>query len=293
MMRYIQKLADKDVGLTKSMISLGSCTMKLNAAVEMIPCSWPEFTSIHPFAPKSQVQGYLEMIKELEEMLCVITHFDACSLQPNSGASGEYAGILAIKQYHESRKDFGRKVCLIPRSAHGTNPATAAMCGMEIIVVDSDEHGNVDVEDLKKKAYENKDKLACIMITYPSTHGVFESEIKTITKTIHDCGGKVYIDGANMNAMLGNTAPGLIGGDVCHLNLHKTFSIPHGGGGPGVGPICVHKDLAPFLPNHPLVEIDEHKGTAVSSAPYGSASILPIPYTYIKLCGNKGLLDSS
>lgn len=226
-------------------------------------------------------------------MLIVITGFEACSLQPNSGASGEYAGLLAIQNYHESRGDFQRKICLIPRSAHGTNPATAAMCNMEIVIVNSDEQGNVDVEDLKAKANLHKDNLSCLMITYPSTHGVFEDEIKTITKAIHDNGGKVYIDGANMNAMMGNTAPGLVGGDVCHLNLHKTFSIPHGGGGPGVGPICCTKDLAPFLPNHKLILIGDLKGTAVSSAPYGSASILPIPFGYIKLVGKKGLLDSS
>ena len=292
-MRYIQKLADKDVGLTKSMIPLGSCTLKLNPAVTMIPVSWPHFGGIHPFAPREQTQGYQEMIDELEDMLCVITDFHSCSLQPNSGAQGEYAGILSIKQFHESRGEGHRNVCLIPMSAHGTNPATAALCGMKIVAVKSDPNGNVDVDDLKAKAEKHSDNLAALMITYPSTHGVFETEIKTICNTIHEHGGKVYLDGANMNAMLGHSSPGSVGADVCHLDLHKTFSIPHGGGGPGIGPICCTEDLAPFLPCHPVIPIDGNKGLPVSAATYGSASILPISYGFIKLLGKEGLWRSS
>ena len=293
MMRYIQTLADKDVGLTKSSITLGSCTMKLNAAVEMMPVSWPEFNGLHPFAPADQTKGYQEMIEELEEMLCVITHFDACSLMPNSGANGEYSGLLTIKSLHEANGEGHRNICLIPTSAHGTNPASAAMCGMKIVAVKSDANGNVDVENLRELAEKHKDNLAALMITYPSTHGVFESEIKNICSTIHENGGRVYLDGANMNALMGNSGPGFIGADVCHLNLHKTFSIPHGGGGPGIGPICCTKELAPFLPTHPMRQVGENTGPPVSAAPYGSASILPISYGFIKLAGKKGLLDSS
>jgi len=286
-------LADKDVGLTKSSITLGSCTMKLNAVVEMLPVSWPEFNSIHPYAPADQTEGYIEMIKELEEMLCVITHFHSCSVQPNSGANGEYAGLLTIKKFHESQGEAHRNICLIPTSAHGTNPASAAMCGMKIVAVKSDENGNVDVKDLKAQAEKHKDNLAALMITYPSTHGVFESEIKNITSIVKENGGRVYLDGANMNALMGNSGPGFIGGDVCHLNLHKTFSIPHGGGGPGIGPICCTEELSPFLPNHPMRSTGTSSGAPVSAAPYGSASILPISYGFIKLLGKKGLLDSS
>lgn len=283
MLRYIQKLADKDIGLTKSMIPLGSCTMKLNATVEMIPVSWPEFNSIHPFAPPHQTEGYKQMIDELSEYLLSITGFDAISMQPNSGAQGEYAGLLTIRNFHIANGQKQRDVCLIPKSAHGTNPATAALCGMKIVPVESDEKGNVDVEDLKKKAEQHKDKLAAVMITYPSTHGVFEESIVEITKTIHKYGGRVYIDGANMNAMMGHSSPQKIGGDVCHLNLHKTFTIPHGGGGPGMGPICCTAELEPHLPGHAINPVDGRTSGAVSSAPYGSASILPIPHAYIAL----------
>jgi glycine dehydrogenase len=293
MMRYIQKLADKDVGLTKSMIPLGSCTMKLNAAVEMIPVSWPEFANIHPFAPNHQAEGYLQMIKELSESLLAATGFEAISMQPNSGASGEYAGLLTIRNFHKANGEHHRDVCLIPQSAHGTNPATANMLGMKIVVIKTDEYGNCDVVDLKAKAEKYKDHLAATMITYPSTHGVFEDDILEITETIHKYGGRVYIDGANMNAMLGHTSPQKIGGDVCHLNLHKTFTIPHGGGGPGMGPICCTAELEPHLPGHAIHPIDGRATHAVSSTPYGSASILPIPHAYITLCGKEGLHDSS
>jgi glycine dehydrogenase len=292
MLRYIQKLADKDVGLTKSMIPLGSCTMKLNATVEMIPLSWPEFSSIHPFAPSHQTVGYQEMISELSEALCAITGFDAVSIQPNSGASGEYAGLLTIQKFHEANGASHRNVCLIPKSAHGTNPASAALIGLKIVPVNTDENGNVDLADIREKAEKYKDSLSCVMITYPSTHGVFEEDIKNITQIIHECGGRVYIDGANMNAMLGHTSPGVIGGDVCHLNLHKTFAIPHGGGGPGMGPICCTKELAPHLPGHAIIPVDGRVSGAVSSAPYGSASILTISHAYITLLGKKGIAKS-
>jgi len=291
MMRYIKSLENKDLSLNTSMISLGSCTMKLNAASEMMPLSWAHWSKIHPFAPKEQTGGYQHIVDELGKYLCEITAFDACSLQPNSGAQGEYAGLLTIKSYHESRGDHHRNVMLIPISAHGTNPASAVMAGMKVIVVKALENGYIDVEDLKVKAQQHSANLSGIMITYPSTYGVYEESVKDITAIIHQHGGQVYMDGANMNAQVGLTAPGLIGADVCHLNLHKTFSIPHGGGGPGMGPICVKKHLAEFLPGH--VEIKSKqvtgKNNAVSAAPYGSASILLISYGYIRMLGNEGV----
>jgi len=286
MMRYIKQLENKDLSLNTSMISLGSCTMKLNAATEMIPVSWPAFSSLHPFAPSSQTLGYQEMAKELSAYLCQTTGFTACSLQPNSGAQGEYAGLLTIRAYHEYHQASFRNIVLIPISAHGTNPASAVMAGFKVIVVSCDAAGNIDMKDLKDKALLHKDKLGALMITYPSTHGVFEETIMDICSTIHEFGGLVYMDGANMNAQVGLTSPGIIGADVCHLNLHKTFAIPHGGGGPGMGPICVNDKLAPFLPGH----ITEHsKMGAVSAAPIGSASILLISYAYIKMLGATGL----
>ncbi len=274
------------------MISLGSCTMKLNAATELIPVSWPEFSSIHPFAPASQTKGYQYIITKLEEYLSKITGFNACSLQPNSGAQGEYAGLLTIRAYHADRKESHRNVVLIPISAHGTNPASAIMAGMKVVVVKSDADGHIDVADLKLKAAEHKDNLAALMVTYPSTHGVFEESIKKICKIIHDNGGLVYMDGANMNAQVGLTSPGMIGADVCHLNLHKTFAIPHGGGGPGVGPICVNNKLKPYLPGHNVKDTLQSTNSsihAVSAAPYGSASILLISYAYIKMLGQEGV----
>lgn len=292
MMRYIKSLENKDLSLNTSMISLGSCTMKLNAASEMMPLSWAHWSMMHPFAPADQAAGYHQIVEELSKYLCEITAFDACSLQPNSGAQGEYAGLLTIKAYHDSRGDHHRNVMLIPISAHGTNPASAVMCGMKVVVVKALENGYIDVEDLKAKAAQHADKLSGIMITYPSTYGVYEETVKEITDIIHQHGGQVYMDGANMNAQVGLTAPGLIGADVCHLNLHKTFSIPHGGGGPGMGPICVKKHLAEFLPGH--VETDGRSNTnAVSAAPYGSASILLISYGYIRMLGNEGVKSST
>lgn len=286
MMRYMKRLENKDISLTHSMISLGSCTMKLNAATELIPVSWPEFGRIHPFAPENQVEGYTRMISELEDMLSKITGFAACSLQPNSGAQGEFAGLLAIKGYHESRNESHRDVILIPISAHGTNPASAVMAGYKVVVTKCDERGNIEIDDLRAKAEEHKDTLAGIMVTYPSTHGVFEEGIMEICKIVHDNGGLVYMDGANMNAQAGFTSPGFIGADVCHLNLHKTFAIPHGGGGPGVGPICVNEKLKPFLP--------AKSGLGqVSAAAYGSASILLISYAYIKMLGEEGLKQAT
>ncbi len=287
MMRYLKSLENKDLGLNTSMITLGSCTMKLNAATEMIPLSWAHFSSIHPFAPADQVKGYVQMATELEKYLSEITGFDACSLQPNSGASGEYAGLLAIRGYHESRGEGHRNVILIPISAHGTNPASAVMVGYKVVVVKALENGNIDVEDLKAKAEQYSKDLAGVMITYPSTYGIYEESVKTIIDIIHSNGGQVYMDGANMNAQVGLTAPGFIGADVCHLNLHKTFAIPHGGGGPGVGPICVKAHLQPFLPGNFTFE-GGHDGS-VSSAVYGSASILLISYAYIKMLGAGGL----
>jgi glycine dehydrogenase len=292
MMRYIKMLENKDLSLNTSMISLGSCTMKLNAASEMIPLSWSHWSKMHPFAPQDQTQGYLQIVRELSRYLSEITAFDACSLQPNSGAQGEYAGLLAIKNYHESLGQNNRNVMLIPISAHGTNPASAVMAGYKVVVVKALENGYIDVEDLKAKATQHADNLAGIMITYPSTYGVYEETVKDITDIIHQHGGQVYMDGANMNAQVGLTAPGLIGADVCHLNLHKTFAIPHGGGGPGMGPICVKRHLEPFLPG--FVEGDYTKPThAVSAAPYGSASILLISYAYIRMLGKKGLKSAT
>jgi glycine dehydrogenase len=294
MMRYIKRLENKDLSLTHSMISLGSCTMKLNAATELIPVSWEAFANIHPLVPVNQVKGYYKIFKELETWLSEITGFDACSLQPNSGAQGEYAGLTVIRAYHMARGDAHRNVALIPSSAHGTNPASAVMVGMEVVVTACDERGNIDIADLKAKAELYKDRLSCLMVTYPSTHGVFETEIKEICSIIHKYGGKVYMDGANMNAQVGLTSPGLIGADVCHLNLHKTFAIPHGGGGPGMGPICVNKSLAPYLPTHVHAKTGGKQGThAVSAAPYGSASILLISYAYIKMLGGSGVTDAT
>lgn len=290
MMRYIKKLERKDIALNHSMISLGSCTMKLNGAALMLPLSWPEIGNIHPFVPANQVEGYYEMIHNLEKYLAEITGFAAVSLQPNSGAAGEYAGLMVIRQYHISRGEGHRNIVLIPASAHGTNPASAAMAGMEVVVVACDEKGNINVDDLKTKAELHKDKLSAYMVTYPSTHGVFEYKIREMMEIIHKNGGLVYMDGANMNAQVGLTSPGEIGADVCHLNLHKTFAIPHGGGGPGVGPIAVAKHLVQFLPSHPVVKVGGEKGiTAVAAAPYGSASVLPITYGYILMLGAEGL----
>lgn len=294
MLRYIKKLENKDLSMVHSMISLGSCTMKLNATTEMIPVTWPEIGHLHPFAPSNQSKGYHEMITHLEEWLKEITGFTGVSLQPNSGAQGEYAGLLVIRAYHASRKEGDRNVALIPASAHGTNPASAVMAGMEVIVVKSDTEGKIDVADLKAKASQYKDKLACLMVTYPSTHGVFEESIVDICQTIHSNGGLVYMDGANMNAQVGLTSPANIGADVCHLNLHKTFCIPHGGGGPGMGPICVNDKLKPFLPGHPVVRTGgDNAITAVSAAPWGSASILAISYAYIALMGGDGLTNAT
>ena len=297
MMRYIKKLENWDLSLNTSMIALGSCTMKLNAASEMIPLSWTHWSKIHPFAPASQTKGYQEIITELSKYLCEITALDACSLQPNSGAQGEYAGLLAIRSYHASRGDLHRNVMLIPISAHGTNPASAIMAGMKVVVVKALENGYIDVEDLKLKAAQHTKDLAGIMITYPSTYGVYEETVKEITAIVHQHGGQVYMDGANMNAQVGLTAPGLIGADVCHLNLHKTFSIPHGGGGPGMGPICVRKHLENHLPGHKSMDhgpwtMDKTHG-AVSASPYGSASILLISYGYIRMLGNSGVKAAS
>ncbi len=286
MLRYIRKLSDKDLALDRTMIPLGSCTMKLNATTEMIPVTWPEFGNMHPFAPAEQVTGYAEMIANLEDMLCKVTGFDAVTLQPNSGAQGEYAGLLAIRAYHLSRGDKQRDVCLIPSSAHGTNPASAQMCGMEVVVTKCDDNGNVDVGDLKAAAEKYSLRLAALMITYPSTHGVFEEAVKDICAIVHQHGGQVYMDGANLNAQVAVTYPAEIGADVSHMNLHKTFCIPHGGGGPGVGPIGVKAHLAPFLPGRGKVG-------PVSAAPFGSASILPIPYAYIRMMGADGLRDAT
>jgi glycine dehydrogenase len=292
MMRYIKKLERKDLSLNHSMISLGSCTMKLNAATEMLPLSWSNWGNMHPFVPMNQAQGYQEIFRELEKALNEITGFYATSLQPNSGAQGEYAGLMVIKAFHKSKGNHHRTICLIPASAHGTNPASAVMAGLKVVVTKVTPEGNIDVDDLREKALLHKDNLAALMVTYPSTHGVFESSIKEITKIIHDNGGQVYMDGANMNAQVGLTNPATIGADVCHLNLHKTFAIPHGGGGPGVGPICVAKHLAPFLPSNPLVSTGGNTPiTAISSAPWGSALVLLISYGYIKMLGAKGLKE--
>ncbi|NRA69670.1 MAG: aminomethyl-transferring glycine dehydrogenase [Gammaproteobacteria bacterium] len=295
MMRYIRRLEGKDLALNHSMISLGSCTMKLNAVAEMLPVSWNEFANMHPFCPQDQAAGYIEMIEELSAWLVNITGYDAICMQPNSGAQGEYAGLLAIQKYHESRGDSHRNICLIPASAHGTNPASAQMAGQKVVVTACDSEGNVDMDDLRAKAAELADNLSCIMITYPSTHGVYEETIGEICEIIHSHGGQVYLDGANMNAQVGLTSPGFIGADVSHLNLHKTFAIPHGGGGPGMGPIGVKAHLAPFVANHSVVELNgpDAGNGAVSAAPYGSASILPITWMYTTMLGNEGLRQST
>ena len=290
MMRYIKKLEHRDISLADSMISLGSCTMKLNPAVTMMPLSWAEFGNIHPFVPADQAEGYMEMINALSKDLATITGFAGVSLQPNSGATGEYSGLMVIRAYHQSRGQGFRNIALIPASAHGTNPASAAMAGMRTVTIACDEAGNIDVDDLRAKAEANASNLACIMVTYPSTHGVFENRIREIVEIVHENGGQVYMDGANMNAQVGLTNPGYIGADVCHLNLHKTFAIPHGGGGPGVGPICVAQHLVEFLPGHAIVQTGGSNGiTSVAAAPFGSASILPITYGYIKMLGANGL----
>jgi len=294
MMRYIKKLENKDLLLVHGMISLGSCTMKLNAATEMEPITWPEFANLHPFCPVNQTQGFQQIFKELEEDLSEITGFDQVSLQPNSGAQGEYSGLMVIRAYHISNNEGHRNICLIPTSAHGTNPASAVMAGMEVVLVKCDELGNIDIEDLREKASHHADNLSALMVTYPSTHGVFEKDIIEITTIIHEFGGQVYMDGANMNAQVGLTSPGLIGADVCHLNLHKTFAIPHGGGGPGMGPIGVAKHLSPFLPGNPIIKTGGSSGIkAINGAPWGSALILIISYGYIKLLGAKGLKKST
>lgn len=292
MMRYLKQLENKDFSLTHGMIPLGSCTMKLNAAAEMIPITWPEFGSIHPFAPAEQAAGYAALAKDLKEKLCEITGYDAFSLQPNSGASGEYAGLIAIQRYHESRGEGHRNLCLIPSSAHGTNPATASMVSMKVVVVKCDDEGNIDIDDLAAKIEKHKDNLSSIMITYPSTHGVYEEKVKEVCEMVHAAGGQVYLDGANMNAQVGLTSPGFIGSDVSHLNLHKTFCIPHGGGGPGMGPIGVKSHLAPFLPGH-IENGVEGEDFAVSAADFGSASILPISWAYIAMMGEAGLSNAT
>jgi glycine dehydrogenase len=291
MLRYLRRLADRDLALDRTMIPLGSCTMKLNATSEMLAVTWPEFARLHPFAPLDQAQGYLQLFAELEAWLCDITGYDAVSLQPNAGSQGELAGLLAIRKYHESRGGGERDICLIPASAHGTNAASAAMAGLRVVVVECDEDGNVDFDDLKAKAHDHADRLAALMVTYPSTHGVFEDRIVDICAVVHEFGGQVYLDGANLNALVGVAEPGEFGADVSHLNLHKTFCIPHGGGGPGVGPIGVREHLAPFLPRHGQVaEAGPETGLGViSAAPWGSAGILPISWAYIAMMGGPGL----
>ncbi|MEP7320991.1 MAG: aminomethyl-transferring glycine dehydrogenase, partial [Saprospiraceae bacterium] len=295
LMRYIKSLENKDISLVHSMISLGSCTMKLNAASELFPVSWEAFANIHPFVPSDQSEGYHTIFRKLEQWLCTITGMKACSLQPNSGAQGEYAGLLTISAYHEHHGQSHRVVALIPESAHGTNPASAVMAGMKVVVTKTDDKGNIDLDDLMRQAEIHKNDLSCLMITYPSTHGVFETKIKEICKIVHDRGGLVYMDGANMNAQVGLTSPGIINADVCHLNLHKTFAIPHGGGGPGMGPICVNEKLEPFLPGHSMVKAGKHEYAihAVSSAPWGSASILLISYGYIAMLGKQGVVNAT
>lgn len=295
MMRYIKKLERRDISLAHSMIPLGSCTMKLNSASSMMPITLSGFTNIHPFIPSDQAEGTLELIDKLEKNLAIITGFSATSLQPNSGAAGEYTGMMVIRAYHQSRGQGYRNVALIPESAHGTNPATAAMAGMEIVTIKSDENGDIDIDDLRQKSQEHSNELSALMVTYPSTHGIFESEIREVVEIVHEAGGQVYMDGANMNAMVGLSSPGYIGADVCHLNLHKTFAMPHGGGGPGVGPICVAEHLAPFLPSHPIVKAagGEEGITAVAASPYGSAMLFPITYAYIKMLGEEGLRKAS
>jgi glycine dehydrogenase len=295
MLRYLRRLADRDLALDRTMIPLGSCTMKLNATAEMIPITWPEFARVHPFAPIEQAQGYRRVFDDLERRLAAMTGYDAISLQPNAGSQGEYAGLLAIRKYHEQRGEAARDVCLIPASAHGTNAASAAMAGMRVVVVRCDDEGNADVDDLKAKAVEHADRLAGLMVTYPSTHGVYEEQIREICEIVHEQGGQVYLDGANLNALVGVARPGAFGADVSHLNLHKTFCIPHGGGGPGVGPIGVKSHLAPFLPNHPLrPEAGPAAGVGpISAAPWGSAGILPISWAYIEMMGTDGLTHAT
>ena len=293
MMRYLKKLESKDLSLNTSMISLGSCTMKLNAAAEMMPISWPEFNTIHPFAPKDQTRGYYQLFESLSKWLVDITGLHSCSLQPNSGAQGEYAGLMVIRAYHRDNGDNNRTVCLIPESAHGTNPASAVMAGMDVVVIKCDESGNIDVQDLKEKSIANKNNLSALMITYPSTHGVFEESVSEICDIIHSNGGQVYLDGANLNAMVGLSRLGEFGADVCHINLHKTFAIPHGGGGPGMGPICVGEHLSPYLPGHPVLSNDSKSISAISAAPFGSAGILPISWGYISMLGNEGVKKAS
>jgi glycine dehydrogenase len=299
MMRYLKGLADRDYALDRGMIPLGSCTMKLNAATEMASITWPEFANIHPFAPLSDVEGYLEMIDQLEGWLAEVTGYDAVSLQPNAGSQGELAGLLAIRGYHLANGDEHRTVCLIPSSAHGTNAASAVLAGMKVVVVACDELGNVDLDDLRAKIAAHADEIAALMITYPSTHGVYEQDVVEITSAVHEAGGQVYVDGANLNALLGFARFGDLGGDVSHLNLHKTFAIPHGGGGPGVGPVAAKAHLAPHLPSHPLAQRSAHAGGfafaggPVSAAPYGSAGILPISWSYVRMMGAQGLRDAT
>jgi len=293
MLRYIRMLSDKDLALDRSMIPLGSCTMKLNATSEMIPITWPEFANIHPFAPAEQLQGYAELDKQLRDWLCQATGYAGISLQPNAGSQGEYAGLLAIKAFHEAKGQAHRNICLIPSSAHGTNPASAQMVGMSVVVTACDARGNVDMADLKAKCEQHSDKLACVMITYPSTHGVFETQVKELCAMVHSHGGRVYVDGANMNALVGVAAPGEFGGDVSHLNLHKTFCIPHGGGGPGVGPVCVVADLVPYLPGHATAGIPGNGVGAVSAAPLGNAAVLPISWMYCRMMGPEGLTQAT
>ena len=288
MLRYIRHLSDRDLALDRTMIPLGSCTMKLNASTEMMPITWPEFSNIHPFAPKDQTLGYKKLIDELEISLCTLTGYDGISLQPNAGSQGEFAGLLAIRKFHQSNGENNRNICLIPSSAHGTNPASAVMAGMTVVVVSCDKNGNIDVNDLEEKARENKENLAAMMVTYPSTHGVFEKDIKKVCETIHKYGGQVYVDGANLNALIGLVSLTEIGADVSHLNLHKTFCIPHGGGGPGVGPVAVKKHLIPFLPGNVFDET-----SAISSTTYGSAGILPISWSYISMMGEEGLREAT
>ena len=294
MLRYLKRLESRDLSLTTSMISLGSCTMKLNATTEMVPVSWPEFAAIHPFAPTGQTEGYRELFHQLESWLADISGFARVSLQPNSGAQGEYAGLMAIHTFHQSRGESHRNICLIPSSAHGTNPASAVMAGMKVVVVQCDDKGNIEVEDLRSKAVGHRDRLAALMVTYPSTHGVFEESIREICHIVHENGGQVYMDGANMNAQVGLCKPGEIGADVCHINLHKTFCIPHGGGGPGMGPIGVAAHLAPFLPSHPVIRTGGAESFGpVSAAPWGSSSILPISWAYIAMMGSSGLTKAT
>jgi glycine dehydrogenase len=292
MMRYIRRLEERDIGLDLSMIPLGSCTMKLNAASTMIPMAWPEFSNLHPFAPRDDTRGYEEMFGELENALAVITGLPGVSLQPNSGAQGEFAGLSVIRAYHRDRGDQNRNIVMIPSSAHGTNPASARMAGMQVVIVRCDEQGNVDIEDLKSKAEANANALAALMLTYPSTHGVFEESVRDICDIVHQQGGQVYMDGANMNAQVGLTSPAMIGADVCHLNLHKTFAIPHGGGGPGMGPIAVASHLTPYLPGHPVVSTGGERAiAAVAGAPWGSAGVLMISYAFIRMLGGEGLSE--